>query len=71
MASEQDADHWRTRADEIRCQATQMSDPEARLGMIVLAQQYELLAEHSRQITGDVRLEQLTAAARSAKDDKK
>jgi hypothetical protein len=71
MASEQDADHWRTRADEIRCQATLMSEPEARLGLIVLAEQYELLAEHSRQIAGDMRLEQLKAAAGPADANEK
>ena len=71
MASDADAELWRTRAEQLRLQAAQMIEPTARVGMIILAEQYELLAEHSRQIAGDVRLEQHTAAARSANDNKK
>jgi hypothetical protein len=44
-----DPDHWRGRADATRLVAEQFSDPVGRDMMSQIAQDYDRLAEHSRQ----------------------
>jgi hypothetical protein len=40
-----DPEHWRSRADEARNAALQMTDPQARQAMLVMAANYHRLAK--------------------------
>ena len=42
-----DPEHWRSRAEEARSVAEQLSDPESRRTMLRIAADYERLAEHA------------------------
>ena len=52
-ASINDPEHWRQRAEQMRALAAEMGDPQARQGMLQLAQDYERLAERAVQRTGE------------------
>jgi len=41
----QDAEYWRNRAGEVRAQAEQMSNPEARRELLKIAETFEKLAK--------------------------
>jgi hypothetical protein len=41
-----DPEHWRSRAEEARVVAEQLSDPEAKRTMLRIATDYDRLAEH-------------------------
>jgi hypothetical protein len=42
-----DPEHWRSRAEEARSGAEQLSDPESKRTMLRIASDYERLAEHA------------------------
>jgi hypothetical protein len=42
-----DPEHWRSRAEEARAVAEQLSDPEAKRTMLRIAADYEQLAERT------------------------
>jgi hypothetical protein len=42
-----DPEHWRSRAEEARSVAEQLSDPESKRTMLRIASDYERLAEHA------------------------
>ena len=44
-----DPEHWRSRAEEARSVAEQLSDPEAKRTMLRIAAEYELLAERAER----------------------
>jgi len=44
-----DAEHWRDRAEEARGLAQQITDSEARRMMLVIAADYDWLAERAKQ----------------------
>jgi len=44
-----DPEHWRSRAEEARSVAEQLSDPESKQTMLRIAADYERLAEHAKQ----------------------
>jgi hypothetical protein len=44
-----DPEHWRSRAEEGRSVAEQLSDPEAKRTMLRIAADYELLAEQAER----------------------
>jgi hypothetical protein len=44
-----DPEHWRSRAEEARSVAEQLSDPEAKRTMLRIAGDYELLAEQAER----------------------
>ena len=44
-----DPEHWRSRAEEARSVAEQLSDPEAKRTMLRIATEYELLAEQAER----------------------
>jgi hypothetical protein len=44
-----DPEHWRSRAEEARTIAEQLSDPESKRTMLRIADDYERLAEHAKQ----------------------
>ena len=44
-----DAEHWRSRAEEARATAAEMKDPIARRTMLEVAVNYDLLAERAEQ----------------------
>jgi hypothetical protein len=43
-----DPEHWRSRAEEARTMAEQLSDPESKRTMLRIADDYERLAEHAK-----------------------
>jgi hypothetical protein len=43
-----DPEHWRSRAEEARTIAEQLSDPESKRTMLRIADDYERLAEHAK-----------------------
>jgi len=43
------AEHWRSRAEEARAVATQMTDPYTKAVMLQIAQDYEKLAAQAEQ----------------------
>ena len=53
MSSRNDPQHWRDRADEMRSQASETSDPESRTIMLRLANDYELLAKRAERRAKD------------------
>jgi len=44
-----DPEHWRSRVEEARSIAEQLSDPESKQTMLRIAADYERLAEHAKQ----------------------
>jgi hypothetical protein len=42
-----DPEHWRSRAEEVRAVAEQLSDAEAKRTMLRIATDYDRLAEHA------------------------
>jgi len=42
-----DPEHWRSRGEEARTVAEQLSDPEAKRKMLRIAADYDRLAEHA------------------------
>lgn len=46
-----------------------MSDPAARLGLIVLAGQYEVLAEHSQHIADDLHPDRVAELCRAPEEE--
>jgi hypothetical protein len=52
-----DPKHWRVRAEEARANAGQMSDPNAKLKMLAIAENYERLAQQAEQRLRDANTE--------------
>ena len=49
-----DPEYWRSRAEEARAVAVQMTDPHTRAIMLSIAQDYEKLAERAEQRAGAI-----------------
>jgi len=49
------ADYWLGRAEEARTMADDMGDPQARASMLLIATQYEFLAERTRKLEDEER----------------
>ena len=49
-----DPEYWRSRAEEARAVAVQMTDPHTRAIMLSIAQDYENLAERAEQRAGAI-----------------
>ena len=56
-----DAQRWRDRADEMRALASETNDPESRMIMLRLANDYELLARRAGRLTQVSQANKLTA----------
>lgn len=49
MVRAENPQHWRDRAKEVRALAAQMTDEEARSGMLQVAKSYEMIARHAEE----------------------
>jgi hypothetical protein len=56
-----DAQRWRDRADEMRALASETNDPESRMIMLRLANDYELLARRAGRLAQVSQAKKLTA----------
>ena len=64
-----DPQHWRTRADEARAMADQITDAKAKLAMLDVAKKYEQIAKRLEQrITGPHRAATSPPGSRSVDD---
>ena len=50
-----DSRRWRDRADEMRSLASETSDPESRMILLRLANDYELLARRAERLANELR----------------